>query len=282
MNTIKVRDIEIGAGAPKIIVPIVGVTKDDIIAEAKTFDSIPVDMVEWRVDWFENVFEFDKVEEVLKELRDALGNIPILMTFRTSKEGGEKAIEPEAYAKLNIKAAQTGYVDFVDVEIFTGDEIVKKIIDGVHAAGARVIASNHDFFKTPAQSDIVYRLRKMQDMGADIPKIAVMPQNKRDVLTLLSATEEMVTDYADRPIITMSARCFSCTYIIILLVKQGFRTMPMRFSHISRFITSSRKYISETNQAVGNTVLIVHMAIARYSILLRECTCHQHSTMRTT
>ena len=204
MNTIKVRDIEIGAGAPKIIVPIVGVTKDDIIAEAKTFDSIPVDMVEWRVDWFENVFEFDKVEEVLKELRDALGNIPILMTFRTSKEGGEKAIEPEAYAELNIKAAQTGYVDFVDVEIFTGDEIVKKIIDGVHAEGVKVVASNHDFFKTPAKSDIIYRLRKMQDMGADIPKIAVMPQNKRDVLTLLSATEEMVTDYADRPIITMS------------------------------------------------------------------------------
>ena len=204
MNTIKVRDIEIGAGAPKIIVPIVGVTKDDIIAEAKTFDSIPVDMVEWRVDWFENVFEFDKVEEVLKELRDALGNIPILMTFRTSKEGGEKAIEPEAYAKLNIKAAQTGYVDFVDVEIFTGDEIVKKIIDGVHAAGARVIASNHDFFKTPAQSDIVYRLRKMQDMGADIPKIAVMPTCKQDVITLLSATLEMSEKYADRPIITMS------------------------------------------------------------------------------
>ena len=204
MNTIKVRDIEIGAGAPKIIVPIVGVTKDDIIAEAKTFDSIPVDMVEWRVDWFENVFEFDKVEEVLKELRDALGNIPILMTFRTSKEGGEKAIEAEAYAELNIKAAQTGYVDFVDVEIFTGDDIVKKIIDGVHAAGARVIASNHDFFKTPAQSDIVYRLRKMQDMGADIPKIAVMPQNMEDVLKLLSVTYEFKEENPDTPVITMS------------------------------------------------------------------------------
>jgi hypothetical protein len=47
MNTVKVRDIEIGAGAPKIIVPIVGVTKKDIIDEAKTFDSIPVDVVEW-------------------------------------------------------------------------------------------------------------------------------------------------------------------------------------------------------------------------------------------
>lgn len=204
MNTIKVREIEIGAGAPKIIVPIVGVTKEDILNEAKTFDSIPVDVVEWRVDWFEHVFEFDKVEDVLKELRTVLGNITLLLTFRTKKEGGEKAIDTEDYKELNLRAAKTGYVDFIDVEIFTGDDVVKEIIDGAHAAGVRVIASNHDFFKTPAKSDIIYRLRKMQDMGADIPKIAVMPQSKRDVLTLLGATEEMVTDYADRPIITMS------------------------------------------------------------------------------
>ena len=110
MNTVKIRDIEIGTGAPKIIVPIVGVTKEDIIEEAKTFDSIPIDVVEWRVDWFEGVFDFAKVEDVLKNLREVLGNIPLLMTFRTSKEGGEKAIEPEAYAELNIKAAQTGEI----------------------------------------------------------------------------------------------------------------------------------------------------------------------------
>ena len=204
MNTIKVRDIEIGAGAPKIIVPIVGVTKEDILNEAKTFDSIPVDVVEWRVDWFEHVFEFDKVEDVLKELRTVLGNIPLLLTFRTKKEGGEKAIDTKDYKDLNLRAAKTGYVDFIDVEIFTGDDVVKEIIDGAHAVGVRVIASNHDFFKTPAKSDIIYRLRKMQDMNADIPKIAVMPQNKKDVLTLLSATEEMTSLYADRPIITMS------------------------------------------------------------------------------
>ena len=204
MNTIKVRDIEIGAGAPKIIVPIVGVTKEDILNEAKTFHSIPVDVVEWRADWFDHVFEFDKVEEVLKDLRTVLGNIPLLMTFRTKKEGGEKAIGTKDYAELNLRAAKTGYVDFIDVEIFTGDDVVKEIIDGAHAAGVKVIASNHDFFQTPARSDIIYRLRKMQDMGADIPKIAVMPQSKRDVLTLLAATEEMTTDYADRPVITMS------------------------------------------------------------------------------
>ena len=204
MHTVKVRNIEIGTGAPKIIVPIVGVTKEEILSAARSFDAIPIDVVEWRVDWFEGVFDFARVEDVLKELRDILGDTPLLMTFRTSKEGGEKDIDAGAYKELNIKAAKTGYVDFVDVEIFTGDKIVSEIIDAVHAAGVKVIASNHDFDKTPAKSDIIYRLRKMQDMGADIPKIAVMPQSKKDVLTLLAATEEMTSRYADRPIITMS------------------------------------------------------------------------------
>lgn len=204
MNTVKIRDIEIGTGAPKIIVPIIGVTKEDIIEEAKTFDSIPIDVVEWRVDWFEGVFDFAKVEDVLKNLREVLGNIPLLMTFRTSKEGGEKAIEADAYAELNKKAAATGLVDLVDVEAFTGDEVVKDIIEGAHAYGVKVVASNHDFDTTPDKDDIVGRLVKMQELGADIPKIAVMPQCKKDVLTLLEATREMAEEHADRPIITMS------------------------------------------------------------------------------
>lgn len=247
MNTVKIRDIEIGAGSPKIIVPIVGVTKTDIIEEAKTFDSIPVDVVEWRVDWFEGVFDFAQVEETLKDLRAALGNTPILMTFRTSKEGGEKAIEPEAYAELNIKAAQTGYVDMIDVEIFTGDEIVKKIIDGAHAAGVKVVALQHDFFKTPAKADIIYRLRKMQDMNADIPKIAVMPQNKKDVLTLLAATEEMTTNYADRPIITMS---MAGTGVISRLCGEVFGS-SMTFGAAKKASAPGQMGVNDLNTVLG-------------------------------
>ena len=218
---VEVRGVKIGEGVPKICVPIVGKTKEEILAAAKSFADVKMDVVEWRVDWFDGVFDFAQVEDVLKDLRPALGNTPILFTFRTSKEGGEKAIEPDVYVELNKKAAATGLVDLVDVEAFTGDsyvkeiieaaheagvadEIVKKIIDGAHAAGVKVVASNHDFDKTPDKDDIVGRLRKMQELDADIPKIAVMPQNKRDVLTLLAATEEMVSEYADRPIITMS------------------------------------------------------------------------------
>ena len=247
MNTVKVRDIEIGAGAPKIIVPIVGKTKDEIITEAKTFDSIPVDVVEWRADWFEGVFDFAQVKDVLTDLREVLGNTPILMTFRTSKEGGEKAIDDKAYAELNLNAAKSGLVDLIDVEIFTGDAVVREIIDGAHAAGVKVVASNHDFHKTPAKSDIIDRLRKMQDMGADIPKIAVMPQNKRDVLTLLAATEEMVTDYADRPVITMS---MAGTGVISRLCGEVFGS-SMTFGAAGKASAPGQMGVNDLNTVLG-------------------------------
>ena len=204
MNTVKVRNIEIGAGIPKICVPIVGVTREEILEAAENIKSTKADVVEWRVDWYEDIFDFAKTEATMQALREVLGEMPILFTFRTSKEGGEKAIETETYVELNQNAAKTGLIDLVDVEAFTGDESVKAVVETAHANGVKVIASNHDFHKTPAKEEIVSRLRKMQDLGADVPKIAVMPQNKKDVLTLLAATEEMVSEYADRPIITMS------------------------------------------------------------------------------
>lgn len=101
---------EIGEGVPKICVPIVGKTKEEILAAAKSFADVKMDVVEWRVDWFDGVFDFAQVEDVLKDLRPALGNTPILFTFRTSKEGGEKAIEPDVYVELNKKQQQPDWL----------------------------------------------------------------------------------------------------------------------------------------------------------------------------
>lgn len=73
MNTVKVRNIEIGAGIPKICVPIVGVTREEILAAAETIKSTKADVVEWRVDWYEDIFDFAKTEETMKALREVLG-----------------------------------------------------------------------------------------------------------------------------------------------------------------------------------------------------------------
>ena len=204
MNTVKIRNIEIGSGLPKICAPIVGTTKDDIMAETENIGRLPVDIAEWRVDWFEHACDFSKVEDVLRDLRAIIGETPLLMTFRTSNEGGEKSIKPDDYAELILSASESGYVDMVDVEVFIGTDIVKEIIAGAHNAGVKVIGSNHDFNKTPDKDEIVERLRNMQDLGVDIPKIAVMPKGMKDVVTLLAATEEMHREFADRPIVTVS------------------------------------------------------------------------------
>lgn len=203
-DIIEVRGVRIGEGIPKIIVPIVETTRKEIIRKAESLADVRVDIVEWRADWFEEAADPAAVEEVLKGLRSALGNTPLLFTFRTLREGGEKAIDPQDYAALNISVARSGFADLIDVEIFTWDEIVREIIESAHERGVKIVGSSHDFDRTPEKEEIVGRLKKMQQMGADIPKIAVMPQSRKDVLTLLLATEEMTAEYADRPIITMS------------------------------------------------------------------------------
>ena len=208
MKSITVRNVLIGQGRPKICVPIVNKERVSILAEAMTFRIQPIDLVEWRADWYKDVKDIPSVLETAKMLRDVLGEIPLLFTFRTKKEGGASAIEPEDYAALNIAVAESGFVDLIDIEMFSGEEkMVTELIETAHRNHVKVIGSNHDFHKTPEKEEIVKRLRHMQELGADIPKIAVMPLTRSDVLKLLEATVEMER-YADRPIITMSMdRC---------------------------------------------------------------------------
>lgn len=204
MKTLSIKGIRIGEGMPKIIVPIVGKTKEEIIEKANSFRNIKVDVTEWRADFYDEVFDTASVLGTLKALRNAVPNIPILFTFRTKKEGGEKEITTEAYTALNKAVAESGDADLIDVEIFWGDETARENIENIHKAGVYAVGSNHDFSKTPDKDDIICRMRKMQDMGTDIPKIAVMPECAEDVLTLMAATNEMFTKYADRPIVTIS------------------------------------------------------------------------------
>ena len=204
VNPVVVRNIEIGSGMPKVCVPIVEKTREDILSTAKAICSTEADLVEWRADWYEDVSAFSEVIKTADMLRSILGETPLLFTFRSAREGGEKELSLESYAALLENVAKTGFVDLIDVEVFSGDDAVKNIIQTAHAHGVKVIASNHDFEGTPAREELVARLCKMQDLGADILKIAVMPQTRSDVLTLLSVTEEMSSRHTSRPVITMS------------------------------------------------------------------------------
>lgn len=206
MKEVTIKNLTIGNGSPKICVPLCGKNKEELLGQIKEYENDVVDLIEWRVDFFEDATDAEKVIDLAAALQKSVPKKPILFTFRTKQEGGEQAISKEDYLALNLAVAKSGYVDMIDLELFIteGKEELSDVIREIHKYPVKIIASNHDFEKTPSKESIVSRLQQMQDMGADIAKIAVMPNSSDDVLTLLSATNTMKEEYANIPIVTMS------------------------------------------------------------------------------
>ncbi|MFF2753780.1 type I 3-dehydroquinate dehydratase [Psychrobacillus sp. NPDC058041] len=202
MKIVSIRDIHIGKDIPKIIVPLMGKNTDQLLLEIKTIKQSSPDIVEWRADMLEEIEDIDTVKSTLSAIRNALFPTPLLFTFRSHREGGNKKITDSYYKQLLGEVVQTKETDLIDVELFSPH--VNEIVEIAITHNVFIIMSNHDFEKTPVKEEIIWRLRRMQELGAHIPKIAVMPRSPIDVLTLLDATYTMNSLYADRPIITMS------------------------------------------------------------------------------
>lgn len=258
-NTVKIRNLILGEGIPKICVPVMGRTRQEIVYSVRNAMEQGPDMIEWRADFLEEPEAFperaagkegaaviperaagregtaviperaagregtevfperagnkgwlgngtemrETLPDILKELRGYLGDTPLLVTFRTKREGGEQEISPEAYAQMYRVVLESGMADAIDVELFFDRETAVSLIEAAHASGQKVILSNHDFQKTPPKEELVRRLKSMQELGGDIAKIAVMPQSSADVLILLEATEEAHRKLSV-PVVTMS------------------------------------------------------------------------------
>ena len=163
--SVKVKNVELGVGMPKICVSITGKTVEDILEQAREIKKNPVDIAEWRVDFYEDVMEREKVLSTLKQLTEVIEELPVLFTFRRKAEGGEKDISLEDYKALNISVIKSGMTDLVDVELFAGDELVSEVVEEAHKNQVKVVISNHDFAKTPEREELVRRLCKMQEPG---------------------------------------------------------------------------------------------------------------------
>lgn len=203
MEPVTVGGLSIGTGRPKMIVPLMGQDTDALLREAEAVRHSAAQLAEWRLDWFDAVFDPDALLEAAAALRAALGELPLLATFRTEEEGGNRPISPADYARLIRTLAESGLVELIDIQLFTGDDFVRSAVDLCHANGVKVVLSNHDFNGTPPRSELIARLRRMEALGADLSKLAVMPRTPEDVLTLLSVTRE-VSSSAARPVVTMS------------------------------------------------------------------------------
>ncbi len=203
MQKLKIKNYILDDGRPIICVPIIKKSQEDIVKEAKKLVEKQVQMIEWRVDWFENAMSLEAIQDVLKEIRPLLENVMLLFTFRSKKQGGELAAEAPYLIKLYELAAKSGVVDLIDVEFFETKN-PRKIIRSIQSQGVAVISSHHDFDETPSEFVIHMILEQMAEGGADIVKLAVMPKNPLDVLSLLAATTKFKEGHKELPVVTMS------------------------------------------------------------------------------
>lgn len=201
MRNVAIRDVIIGQGAPKIIVSLISSSRHKLIAEIEHMAQKQPDIWEWRVD-FQESFDSSELTETLALIRELTFPIPLLVTYRTNREGGHGRMKGDAYFELLTMLAASGLCDLVDVELFSEDN--KELVQAIHEHNCKVVVSNHDFERTPPKEELIWRLREMQFIHGDIGKIAVMPKRPHDVLCLLDAAEHMKTHYADRPFIVMS------------------------------------------------------------------------------
>ena len=206
INSLSIRGVEFGSGITKICVPITGKTEEDILFQAENIVKEQPDCIELRIDWYDHVFEEDKVLKLLKAVRDVIGDQVLIFTFRSALEGGNKDITPEEYIRLCQAACSSGYIDLLDVEAFMKEGLLESLMEVAHENHVYIIGSNHNFSFTPKEDELYQRLTDIDNMGADIPKLAVMPVMERDVLNLLSATLSYYEKGGTKPIITMSMK----------------------------------------------------------------------------
>jgi 3-dehydroquinate dehydratase-1 len=201
---VTVRGRVIGGSLPLICLPLVAKNRDGLLGQAGELIIMQPDLLEWRIDDYQKVTDVIDCLDLLEELRLAVGDIPLIFTCRIDREGGLQEITQEKRLELITAAMESGNVDIVDIELCNEKDFIETVRKCACANEVKLILSHHNFSETPDGDFIYNTLVKAQKIGADIAKLAAMPHDYADVLTLMSATNRARNGGVDVPMVTIS------------------------------------------------------------------------------
>ena len=133
----------------------------------------------------------------------AASSLPLLLTYRSTTEGGKGAGHGQGYedylaSLLQLRPA----VAAVDIEMACPAS--KALVAEAKAGGYDVVGSCHDFTATPSRAQIAEKLVQITADGADITKVAYMPRSAQDVAALRHAAHDFADAYPHQPLIAIS------------------------------------------------------------------------------
>lgn len=203
VKPVKVRNLMIGEGRPKIFAPTTDKNEADMLKTLKNFSTIKaLDMVEVCIDYLGRLSPA-KFAEITKKAYEAAGSKAVLVTLRNGTDGGPFIAEDKYYGEVYEAIIRDGKADVIDIELFRDRAMIERLVKLAHAEGIKVIISEHEFKFTPDEAELIRRMQLEQAAGADILKIAVMANSPEDALTVMTATAKMRHYYSDRPMLTI-------------------------------------------------------------------------------
>lgn len=133
----------------------------------------------------------------------AASSLPLLLTYRSTTEGGKGAGHGQGYEDYLASLLQLRLpVAAVDIEMACPAS--KALVAEAKAGGYDVVGSCHDFTATPSRAQIAEKLVQITADGADITKVAYMPRNAQDVAALRHAAHDFADAYPYQPLIAIS------------------------------------------------------------------------------
>lgn len=133
----------------------------------------------------------------------AASSLPLLLTYRSTTEGGKGAGHGQGYEEYLASLLQLRpAVDAVDIEMACPAS--KALVAEAKAGGYDVVGSCHDFTATPSAAQIAEKLAQITAAGADITKVAYMPRTAQDVAALRHAAHDFAGAYPHQPLIAIS------------------------------------------------------------------------------
>ena len=188
---------------PMICLPLTGKNKAEISKQLQIIIPKEPDLIELRADFLEDISDNLFMINLIEFIKDKT-NLPLLFTIRSAKEGGEIISLNEADVfKLVEEICLKTEIEYIDYEVDGKLEYVEDIVKVAKDTNKKIILSYHNFQETPPESDLIDKIKKMKLFDANYAKIAVMPNERRDVFNLLNVTAE-ATELLEIPLITMS------------------------------------------------------------------------------
>lgn len=193
-----------GGKFPLVCTPLVGRTLEGLMAELAVVLPKQPDVLEWRVDYFDAIGDSAAVIAAARAIKQAAGNVPVLFTRRSTLEGGEKiAINEDQVIAMYTAVCESKSIDLIDYEMANDAANIARVRTAAKANNIKLVLSFHNFSYTPALETLAAKFLTADQLGADVAKVAVMPRDLDDVLTLLTATRE-ASKKLRIPLISMS------------------------------------------------------------------------------